>query len=291
MVLKEENKNEHQLQLDLGEIIGVLFKTHRAHCQNLAQKLITVILPEIVKHETKQKQKFLLFILDDMVEFLGPDFLGPVYPQIVQQICHFAGSRFAAIRQAAVYGIGMVAQHGGQAFAPLQGMCLTSVKTAIEFQMDSSVKEKKSKSTQFHHARDNAVAALGKVLQYQSNNINPNELVPYWMSTMPLSHDMDEAKIMNKFLAKAILVNPTSILGNNYERLEQFVVILGEVCNKKQSDSITLDMFAVIIANLSQDANLGGTFKTLCEAKLKADGSQSLIETYNRCNQEVRDRV
>jgi hypothetical protein len=32
LVLKEENKNEQQLQLDLGEIIGVLFKTHRDHC-------------------------------------------------------------------------------------------------------------------------------------------------------------------------------------------------------------------------------------------------------------------
>jgi len=29
LVLKEENKNEFQLQLDLGEIIGALFKTHK----------------------------------------------------------------------------------------------------------------------------------------------------------------------------------------------------------------------------------------------------------------------
>lgn len=32
LVLKEENKNEQQLQLDLGEIIGVIFKTHKDHC-------------------------------------------------------------------------------------------------------------------------------------------------------------------------------------------------------------------------------------------------------------------
>jgi len=79
-VLKEENKNEQQLQVDLGEIIGVIFKTHKDHCRNLVQKLITTILPEVAKHDTKQKQKFLLFILDDMVEFLGPAFLGAVYP-------------------------------------------------------------------------------------------------------------------------------------------------------------------------------------------------------------------
>lgn len=167
MVLKEENKNEHQLQLDLGEIIGVLFKTHKDYCQNLAQKLITQILPEVAKHETKQKQKFLLFILDDMIEFLGPNFLGPVYPQIVQQVCTYTNSKYAAIRQASVYGIGMVAQHGGEAFAPLKDLCLGSIKHAIEYSMDGSVKEKKSKATQFYHARDNAIAALGKVLQYQ----------------------------------------------------------------------------------------------------------------------------
>lgn len=101
-----------------------------------------------------------------MVEFLGPDFLGPVYPQIVQQICNYTNSKYAAIRQAAVYGIGMVAQHGGQTFSPLSMLCLQSLKTAIDFPLDASTKEKKSKLTQFHHARDNAVAALGKVLKY-----------------------------------------------------------------------------------------------------------------------------
>jgi len=79
-VLKEENKNENELQVALAEIFGILFKTHKAHCSNLVQKLISTVLPEVAKSDTKQKQKFLLFILDDMVEFLGPDFLGPVYP-------------------------------------------------------------------------------------------------------------------------------------------------------------------------------------------------------------------
>lgn len=51
----------------------------------------------------------MLFILDDMVEYLGPDFLGPMYPQIAEQICSFSNSKYSAIRQASVYGIGMIA--------------------------------------------------------------------------------------------------------------------------------------------------------------------------------------
>ena len=68
-----------------------------------------------------------------MVEFLGADFLGPVYPQVCQQICSYTKSKYAAIRQAAVYGIGMIAQHGGASFAALSQGCLESLKAAIEY--------------------------------------------------------------------------------------------------------------------------------------------------------------
>lgn len=193
-----------------------------------------------------------------MVEFLGPDFLGPVYPQIVTQICGYTKSKYAAIRQASVYGIGMVAQHGGQHFMSQQIECLQSIKQAIEYPMDSSIKEKKSKQTQYYHAKDNAVAALGKVLKFQQQCTEANSLVPHWLSLLPLTHDMEEAKIQNEFLAECILKNPTYILGQQYERLEKFVLILGEICTKKQSDPGTLDMLSVIIANMSQDANLQG---------------------------------
>jgi hypothetical protein len=75
----------------------------------------------------------------------------------------------------------------------------------------------------------------------------------------------------NKFLAEAMLKQPTLVLGDNFERLEQFVVILGTACVKKFSEPETLDMMAVIIANLSQDANLAAQFKTLCESKLNEE--------------------
>lgn len=185
----------------------------------------------------------------------------------------------------------MVAQHGGEAFVPLREVCLQSLKTAIEFPMDASVKEKKSKASQFHHARDNAVAALGKVLQFQNTQVDLNTLVPFWLAQLPLTHDMDEAKIQNKFLGEAILRNPTAMLGAAYERLEQFVVILGEICTKKQSDPQTLEMLSVIVANISQDANLADNFKILCESKLKEENRNNILDVYNKCNQEVRDKV
>jgi hypothetical protein len=60
----------------------------------------------------------------------------------------------------------MVAEHGADAFSPLSQLCLESLRNAIVYAMDASTKEKKKKSTHFYHARDNAVAALGKIIKF-----------------------------------------------------------------------------------------------------------------------------
>ena len=58
-----------------------------------------------------------LFILDDMIEHLGPNYFGPaVYQEIVQTICRFTNNKSASLRQASAYGIGVIATHGGEAF-------------------------------------------------------------------------------------------------------------------------------------------------------------------------------
>ena len=50
----------------------------------------------------------------------------------------------------------------------------------------------------YHHARDNAIASIGKVIKYQTDIVknNPNyagNLVTYWLSLLPITHDTEEA--------------------------------------------------------------------------------------------------
>ena len=135
------------------------------------------------------------------------------------------------------------------------------------------------------------MAALGKVLKFQSTCADTNLLVDYWVQQMPLTHDMEEAKVQNEFLADSLLKAPSVILGPNMERLEKLVVILGEVCHKKQSDDLTLDKLSVVIANISQDNNISGQFQALCESKLSEEYKARVMSVYQRCNEEVRNRV
>lgn len=62
----------------------MLFKTHKEHCLTLITNLFTSVLPSAINSSEKQKQKFGLFILDDMVEFLGPAYLGTHYADVAQ---------------------------------------------------------------------------------------------------------------------------------------------------------------------------------------------------------------
>ena len=86
---------------------------------------------------------------------------------------------------------------------------------------------------------------------------------------MPLTHDMEEAKDQNDFLADSLLRDPKAVLGPEYERLEELVMILGEVCSKKgQCEPATLEKFAVLLADISNDAALAGPFLGFCQSKL-----------------------
>ncbi len=79
-MIKEENRSEYDLQLSISEIIGTIFKTHKDKVSNLLNLLFTTVLPgALLQTEVKDKTKFVLFILDDMVEFLGPQILGQHY--------------------------------------------------------------------------------------------------------------------------------------------------------------------------------------------------------------------
>ena len=75
-MIKEENRSEYDLQFSLSEIIGTIFKTHSTKVNNLLQTLFNEILYQALQLNVKDKTKFVIFILDDMVEFLGPHILG-----------------------------------------------------------------------------------------------------------------------------------------------------------------------------------------------------------------------
>lgn len=110
--------------MSVAELIGVLFKTHPLLSGGIVQNLFETLLSESLKSEEKQKNKFALFVMDDMVEYLGPEILGAQYVHVAQQIIRFSGAPNPAMRQASSYGIGVMAKNGGASFGTILNECL-----------------------------------------------------------------------------------------------------------------------------------------------------------------------
>jgi len=73
-LLKEENQNEHDLQVSLAELMGALFKTHKDFVGQLVSELTTKVIPAAFSSSEQKRYKFAIFILDDMIEHLGPTY-------------------------------------------------------------------------------------------------------------------------------------------------------------------------------------------------------------------------
>lgn len=73
-MIKEENNNEFDLQFAAAELMGILFKTHKEFVAELVGTLQSSMLPAAFSSDNQKRKKFGLFVLDDMVEHLGPSY-------------------------------------------------------------------------------------------------------------------------------------------------------------------------------------------------------------------------
>lgn len=112
------------------------------------------------------------------------------------------------------------------------------------------------------------------------------------MDLMPLTHDMEEAVEQNDFMAYCMLKDPKALLGANYEKLEKFIMILGEICcHKKQCKPETWEKMAVVIANTFNNTDIQAQVQQICADKLTEQQRGKLQEVYGTCNEEVRAKV
>ena len=266
-MIKEEIKTEQALQLSLGEFFGTLFKTHKSMSEQLVTDLFG-LLPKYITSEEKHKQKFGLYILDDMVEFLGPDVLGQHFVEIGQQIIRFALSEHESLRQAATYGIGQLAKHCGVHFQQLKQQSLEALNHAISVPLPAKYQGKSVKTRQFTHAKENGVSAFGFIMKYQSTDEEKDYMVPTWLNHLPILQDQEEAKNQNEILTEMLENQAQKLFGQDMSRFEQTVIIIGDIFREKYLNTETQKRLATCIKKLANDPNLQGPFKNIYDTKL-----------------------
>jgi importin-5 len=90
------------------------------------------------------------------------------------------------IRQAAAYGIGVAAHHGGPQFAQFCAMALEPLFQCVA----------RSDAGEDDHvyATENASAAIAKIIHFNASAIpNIDTVIASWLDTLPIINDEEEA--------------------------------------------------------------------------------------------------
>jgi hypothetical protein len=101
-------------------------------------------------------------------------------------------SQHPEVRQAAAYGWGVLGKFGGDSVSQFCADVLPLLKAMIE--------APNSRSMENINATENAVSALTKILHFNSSKIDLNQVLPVWLSYLPVCEDEEELPHVYGFL-------------------------------------------------------------------------------------------
>jgi len=133
---------------------------------------------------------------DDILEFCGTDSF-KYHAQIVEPLVAGMQDDFANNRQAAVYGVGVMAQKGGSAWSDVVAQCLPLLFQAVQ--------RPNSRDDDEVYATENASASIAKILHFAPGAVaNWQDVAAAWIETLPIVNDEEAAPYGYSFLAQMI---------------------------------------------------------------------------------------
>ncbi|XVF30792.1 hypothetical protein REPUB_Repub16aG0089000 [Reevesia pubescens] len=219
-MLEEENEQEEEVFVQVGDLLGTLIKTFKASFLPFFQELTSYVTPMWGKDKTAEERRIAICIFDDVAEHCREAAL-KYYDTYLPFLLEACNDENPDVRQAAVYGVGVCAEFGGSVFKPL-------VREALS-RLDAVIRHPNALHSDHVMAYDNAVSALGKICQFHRDSIDAAQIVPAWLSCLPLKGDLIEAKLVHDQLCSMVERSDQELLGPNNQYLPKIVAVFAEV--------------------------------------------------------------
>jgi hypothetical protein len=140
--------------------------------------------------------------------------------QVMPLLLAVAADRDATIRQCAVYGLGQAAHWRGEGFRPHAPAAVAAILALVQ--------APDARSDDNLAATENAVSALGKVLEFQPDCVDPGAAALY-VAALPIVEDEVEAKEVHAQLLRFLRASDARILGEGNAHLPRLVDALVQV--------------------------------------------------------------
>lgn len=219
-LLKEENEQEEEVFNQVGDCLGTLIKIFKASFLPFFDEISIYVTAMLGKDKTPEERRIAICIFDDVAEQCQEAAL-KYYDTYLPFLLEACNDENSDVRQAAVYGIGVCAEFGGTVFRPLVGEALSRLNNVI--------RHPNAQHSDNVMAYDNAVSALGKICQFHRNSIDAAQVVPSWLSCLPIKGDLIEAKLVHEQLCLMVERSDGELLGPNNQYLPKIVSVFAEV--------------------------------------------------------------
>ena len=217
--LQDEDDNDVYILTKVSDILHSIFSSYKEKVLPWFEQLLPLIVNLICPHRPWPDRQWGLCIFDDVIEHCSPAsfkyaeyFLRPM----LQYVC----DNSPEVRQAAAYGLGVMAQYGGDNYRPFCTEALPLLVRVIQ-SADSKTKENVN-------ATENCISAVGKIMKFKPDCVNVEEVLPHWLSWLPLHEDKEEAVQTFNYLCDLIESNHPIVLGPNNTNLPKIFSIIAE---------------------------------------------------------------
>jgi hypothetical protein len=193
-------EDDQTLLSHMNKAFHAVFKNHGAAFLPFWEKLGSYC-EEFASSADGTQRQWAICVYDDILEYCEAQSFR-YSDRIVRPIVAGMTDDVPANRQAAVYGVGIMAQKGGEPWTHVVSQCLPMLFQAIE-------RPNARDDDDEIYATENACASIAKVLHYmptaiQGGDENWQKVVEAWIDTLPIVNDDEAAPYGYSFLTQLI---------------------------------------------------------------------------------------
>lgn len=263
-MLKDEHDTDSYILSKVSDCMHSLFKTHKQAILPFFEHMIPDFCKLLEPQQPASDRQWALCIFDDLLEYTGPSAIK--YQQyFLKSMLSSVGDANPEVRQAAAYGIGVMAQFGGGDFADVCAEVIP-VLSAVIAHSDGRTKANVS-------ATENCVSAVTKICKYNGSKVNVNEVLTPWLSWLPVVEDHVEAPHVYGYLCDLIEANHPVVLGPNNGNIPHIIAIFAQslACEVYETNPELAHRVKTIIMQVKgNDAVWNATVSTLNEEQQTA---------------------
>lgn len=238
--IKCENNLEDEFKLEIANLLGKLFESHKQISLGIFNHLYTNhIIPCLQGEPTSVNIQYGIFLIDDALEHIGTLIKGEALENFYNILIKYSSHNELDIRQSSVFGLGLLAQSMGANFNALFDNSMKVVSDCIKIP-----KKEKEIDYKYHMCKDNSVSTFGKLIKSNWNNMDDerkSSYLNYWLLNLPIVHDHREAILSYEILMGIMNENYKLILGNNNENLMKVIEIFQKIYQRKKMSNLEIN--------------------------------------------------